>query len=72
MSAMPSAPIEKPTQEQFAAAVNGLPRRLRAPFIMANVLGMPRLEIAAVLGISVRCVEHRLTKALKRCRDRTA
>lgn len=56
--------------EQLAAAIIGLPRNLRAVFVMANVQGKSRGEIAATLGISERRVDRRKTKALRLCRER--
>ncbi|MDA8347467.1 MAG: sigma factor-like helix-turn-helix DNA-binding protein [Pseudomonadota bacterium] len=56
--------------EQLAAAIIGLPRNLRAVFVMANVQGKSRGEIAAALGISERRVDRRKAKALRLCRER--
>lgn len=57
-------------EEQIAAAVVKLPRRLRKVFVMATTQRKTYAAIAAELGMSVRAVERAHTKALKGCRDR--
>lgn len=55
--------------EHVAAAIIGLPTRLRTVFVLAHVQQMPRSEIAAVLGISDRRVDRRMVRALVACRN---
>lgn len=58
--------------EHVAAAIIGLPRNLRAVFVMAHVQRKSRGEIAAALRISESRVDRRLTKALVACRKQLA
>ncbi len=58
--------------QAIAKAIRELPPPLRTVFVMAHVQGKHRIEIAAALGISVKCVERRLTKALCTCRKHLA
>jgi len=55
--------------EHVAAAIIGLPMKLRRVFVMAHVQRRSRSEIAAALGISERRVERRMVKALVACRE---
>jgi DNA-directed RNA polymerase specialized sigma24 family protein len=55
--------------EHVAAAIIGLPTKLRAAFVMAYVQRRRRSDIAAALGISERRVDRRLTRALVACRN---
>jgi DNA-directed RNA polymerase specialized sigma24 family protein len=55
--------------DHVAAAIIGLPRKLRTVFVMAHVQRRTRGDIAATLGISERRVDSRLTKALVVCRE---
>lgn len=58
--------------EHVAAAIIRLPLNLRAVFVMAHVQRKSRGEIAGALGISERCVDRRLRKALVACRKQLA
>lgn len=60
--------VDRPTDEQVAAAIKALPMRQRRAFVMAYVLGKPRAEIAAELHITARQVDRRLVRALVACR----
>jgi len=55
--------------DHVAAAIIGLPRKLRTVFVMAHVQRKSRGDIAAALGISERRVEKRMVKALVACRE---
>lgn len=57
-------------QQRVADVVKRQPMPLRKVFVMAHVQRRARDEIAAELHISARCVDRRLTKALRACRDR--
>lgn len=56
----------------LAAAIKGLRPSLRQVFVMAHVQGKSRNEVATALGLSERCVDKRMTKALRACRERLA
>ena len=53
---------------RLAQVIKGLPPNLRAVFVMAQVEGRPRKEIARRLGISEKRLDKRMTRALKQCR----
>ena len=50
-------------------SINGLPDRCREVFLMAKRDGMTYNEIAEALNISVKTVEHQISKALKKLRN---
>ncbi len=50
-------------------AIDRLPERCREVLLMAKRDGMTYAQIAAELGISVKTVEHQMSKALHRLRD---
>lgn len=56
--------------QHLANVIKELRPNLRNVFVMAHVQGKPRKEIAAVLGISEKRVDKRMTKALRTCRER--
>jgi RNA polymerase sigma factor (sigma-70 family) len=56
--------------QHLTNVIRDLRPNLRKVFVMAHVQGKPRKEIAAVLGISERRVDKRMTQALRACRDR--
>lgn len=58
--------------QHIAAAIRELQPSLRHVFVMAHVQGMHRTTISAALGISVRRVDKRMTKALRACRNKLA
>ncbi len=51
------------------AAIDSLPDRCRRVFLMSKRDGMTYARIAAELGISVKTVEHQVSKALRRLRS---
>lgn len=55
--------------ELLSAAIETLPERCRAVFILRQFENLSHHEIAARLGIAVHTVESQLTKALHRCED---
>lgn len=62
-------PRQADLSDHVAAAIIGLPMKLRAVFVMAHVQRRSRGDIAAALGISERRVDRRLTRALVVCRN---
>jgi RNA polymerase sigma factor (sigma-70 family) len=58
--------------ERLVQTIKELRPNLRQPFIMAYIQGKPRKEIAEQLGISLKRVDKRLTRALSECRERLA
>jgi RNA polymerase sigma-70 factor (ECF subfamily) len=55
-----------------ASAVNALAEPTREVFTLSRTNGLKYAEIAQVLGISVKTVEARMTRALKELRERLA
>lgn len=53
----------------LADAIEALPERCRAVFLLRQFENMSQREIAARLGIAEHTVESQLTKALRRCED---
>lgn len=53
----------------LADAIEALPARCRAVFILRQFENLSQREIAARLGIAEHTVESQLTKALRRCED---
>lgn len=56
----------------LAAALAALPDPVRETFVLSRQDGLRYQEIATRLGVSVKTVEARMTKALKELRDRMA
>jgi RNA polymerase sigma factor (sigma-70 family) len=50
--------------------IKELPANLRTVLVMAHVQGIPRKDIAEQLGISLKRVDKRMTKALRTLRER--
>lgn len=71
------APSEAPAPDQVAAAaidlarlrqaLADLPAPWRDAFLLSRVDGLPRAEIAARLGVSVKTVERNIARALGHC-----
>ena len=57
------------TEARLWKLIDELPDRCREVFLMSKRDGMKYSEIAAELGISVKTVEHQISKALRRLRD---
>lgn len=55
--------------EHLARAIKALRPNLREVFVMAHVEGRCRKEIATAIGISEKCVDKRMTVALRKCRE---
>jgi RNA polymerase sigma-70 factor (ECF subfamily) len=55
--------------ELLADAIEALPERCRAVFLLRQFENMSQREIAARLGIAEHTVESQLTKALRRCEE---
>lgn len=55
-------------EAQLWERIEGLPERCREIFLMSKRNGMTYSEIAEELGISVKSVEHQISRALKRIR----
>ncbi len=55
--------------ELLAEAIEALPERCRAVFLLRQFENLSQREIAKKLGIAEHTVESQLTKALRRCED---
>jgi RNA polymerase sigma factor (sigma-70 family) len=55
--------------ELLTAAIETLPERCRAVFLLRQFENLSQREIATRLGIAEHTVESQLTKALRRCAD---
>ena len=63
------APVEHfDVEEQVMEAIRQLPDAVRQTFILSRFEGLTYQEIAALLDVSVKTVESRMTKALKQLR----
>lgn len=68
--ALPDAALIAREEEALLhAAIQALPARTRAVFLLFHVENRSYREIAAALGISPRTVEYHLRQALALCRD---
>jgi RNA polymerase sigma-70 factor (ECF subfamily) len=56
--------------ERLVQTIKELPVGQRAVLVMAHIQGIPRKDIAAQLGISLKRVDKRMTKALRTLRER--
>jgi RNA polymerase sigma-70 factor (ECF subfamily) len=57
-------------EEELSVAIERLPDKCRTVFLLSRIEGKPNREIATMLGISVRTVEHQINHALKVIRKR--
>jgi RNA polymerase sigma factor (sigma-70 family) len=57
-------------KERLVQTIKELPPKLRAVLVMAHVQGISRKDIAERLGISLKRVDKRMTKALRTLRER--
>lgn len=51
-------------KENYRLALNGMPEKQRTVFLMSRIENLKYTEIAEKVGISVKAVEKRMTKAL--------
>jgi len=58
--------------QRLVQTIKELNPNLRKVFVMAHVQGKARKDIAEQLGISLKRVDKRMTRALKHCRERLA
>lgn len=58
------------TKISIDEAVNTLPEKLRTVFILSRYQGLKYLEIAEICSISIKTVEARMSKALKKIRNK--
>lgn len=56
---------EAEVRQQLEAAMDGLPEKCRAVFLLSRMEELSYAEIASQLGISVKTVENQIGKALK-------
>jgi len=78
MDKVPDEPAASPDKRAMADEINErlvqtikeLPAGQRAVIVMAHVQGIPRKDIAEQLGISLKRVDKRMTKALRTLRER--
>jgi RNA polymerase sigma-70 factor (ECF subfamily) len=56
-------------EECIENAVRGLPEMCREAFVLSDIKGLPNAEIAALLGLSLAVVKHRLHRARLLLRD---
>lgn len=59
------SPDSNETYAELAEAVENLPEKLRTTFVLSRFHGFKYVEIAEIVGISVRSVEERISKAMK-------
>lgn len=52
-------------KENYRLALNGMPEKQRTVFLMSRIENLKYTEIAEKVGISVKAVEKRMTKALE-------
>lgn len=57
-------------EDDLTSAIEKLPGKCRTVFVLSRIDGRPNREIAGMLGISVRTVEHQINHALKVIRKR--
>jgi RNA polymerase sigma-70 factor (ECF subfamily) len=58
--------------ERLVQTIKELHPNLRQVFVMAHIQGKARKDIAEQLGISLKRVDKRMTRALRTCRERLA
>ena len=68
----PSHVVEDEMRAAMENAIAALPDRCREIFELSRTKGLKYLEIAALLGISVKTVEAQMGKALKALREELA
>jgi RNA polymerase sigma-70 factor, ECF subfamily len=61
--------VEDEMRAAMERAIDGLPERCREIFELSRIRGLKYLEIAAMLGISVKTVEAQMGKALRILRE---
>lgn len=62
--------LEEQIGQHIVAAIKELRLPYRRVFVMAHVQSKSRREISAALKVTEKRIDKRMTKALKRCRDR--
>jgi RNA polymerase sigma factor (sigma-70 family) len=62
--------IAEEINERLVQTIKELPSNLRVVLVMAHVQGIARKDIAEQLGISLKRVDKRMTKALRTLRER--
>lgn len=53
----------------LADAIDTLPRKCRAIFVLRRLKGVPQRDVAARFGLSERTVEVQVARGLRRCED---
>jgi RNA polymerase sigma-70 factor (ECF subfamily) len=64
--------LDRETQELIEEAIAGLPEKYREVYVLADVEGLSKVEIASLLGLGVPAVKSRLRRARLMLRDALA
>jgi RNA polymerase sigma-70 factor (ECF subfamily) len=64
--------LDRETQELIGEAIAGLPEMYRDVYVLADVEGLPKVEIASLLGMGVPALKSRLRRARLMLRDALA